>query len=128
MKDGGRMGPGCSLSVERLTKESCGSRSLHSTNVEVPVVLTDQTFDSCQSDPLDSVIHLLHLGPEWFGVLDRLLNESWTCPSCELVFRPTVLMLALDLDVLRGCPSCEGLWLGAFRTRTPSWCGGAPPG
>ncbi len=76
--------------------------------------------------PLALLVHLLHL--PWAVVLERLLNEGWTCPSCELVFRPTVLMLALDRDVLRGCPSCEGLRLGAFRTRTPSWYGGAPPG
>ncbi len=79
-----------------------------------------------RGDPLALLVHLLHLRWDW--VLDGLLNESWTCPSCEVVFRPTVLMLALDLDVLRSCPSCEGLWGGDFRTRTPSWYGGTPPG
>ncbi len=76
-------------------------------------------------DPLALLAHFLHVRWDW--VLERALTEGWTCPSCELVFRPTVLMLALDLDILRGCPSSEGLWLGDFRTRTPSWCGGGPP-
>ncbi len=94
----------------------------------LPVVLTDQTFDSYQSDPLALLVHIFHLGPGWFCVLEGLLNEGWTCCSCEVVFRPTVLMLALDLGQWRNCPSCEGLRLGAFRTRIPSWYGGASPG
>ncbi len=68
------------------------------------------------------VAFLAHaLAHGWRGALEIYLEEAWTCCSCEVVFRPTIMMILQDHDNWRNCPSCEGLLLGSFRTRTPSW-------
>ncbi len=75
--------------------------------------------DPEKGEALAFLVHLLHFRLDW--LLEELLSVCWTCPMCEVVFRPTIMMIVMDVDVLRSCPSCEGLWWGGFRTRTPSW-------
>ncbi len=72
-------------------------------------------------DPLALLVHLLAHG--WLWVLEAVLvgGECWTCCSCEVVFRPTLMMWAEDWGQFRNCPECEGLRWGAWRTNTPSW-------
>lgn len=76
--------------------------------------------ESEKGEALAFLVHVLQHGWRW--ALEEVLTEtSWTCRSCDVVFRPTVMMLLQDHDNFRDCPRCEGLWWGAFRTNTPSW-------